>query len=106
MADIEHMKQVGERISTERKRLNLTQEALAEKADVSPQLISCAELGKRALRSENLMRIAHALNVSADYLCTGEFVDVDSLRFTKKLQALTPSQIKIIETLLDEFSNK
>lgn len=47
--------------------LGLTQEALAEKGDVTTQFVSYAEAGKRAMRPENLLKIASALGVSADY---------------------------------------
>lgn len=38
-----------------RKRLGLTQEALAEKGEVTTQFVSYAESGKRAMRPENLL---------------------------------------------------
>ena len=41
---------IGQRISSARKSKKMTQEALAELADVSYQTISSAELGKKALR--------------------------------------------------------
>ena len=62
-----------------RKRLGLTQEALAEKGEVTTQFVSYAESGKRAMRPENLLKISSALEVSADYLLTGEIIDKDLL---------------------------
>lgn len=47
---------IGQRISSARKSKKMTQEALAELADVSYQTISSAELGKKALRPENILR--------------------------------------------------
>ena len=41
---------MGRRIVERRKKLGLTQEALAEKGDVTPQFVSYAEAGKRAMR--------------------------------------------------------
>lgn len=49
--------QMGSRILKRRKQLRMTQEELAEKAGVMPQTISTAELGKKALRPENIVRI-------------------------------------------------
>ncbi len=96
------LQDVGKRIIERRKKLNLTQEALAEKADVTTQFVSYAELGKRAMRPENLMKIAIALEVSADYLLTGDIVDKDLLLLADKLRQLAPSQLRIVENVIDE----
>lgn len=50
------------RIMEHRKKLGLTQEALAEKGDVTTQFVSYAESGKRAMRPENLLKISSALD--------------------------------------------
>ena len=49
---------IGHRISSARKSKNMTQEALAELADVSYQTIPSAERGKKALRPENIINCA------------------------------------------------
>lgn len=94
--------EIGKRIIERRKKLGLTQETLAEKGDMTPQFISYAESGKRAMRPENLLKISTALEVSADYLLTGDIVDKDLLLLSDKLRKLTPSQIRIIENIIDE----
>lgn len=96
------LKEIGQRIIERRKNLGLTQEALAEKADVTTQFVSYAESGKRAMRPENLMKIASALGVSADYLLTGEIIDKDLLLISDKLRNLSPSQIRTVENIIDE----
>lgn len=62
------LQQIGKRILTRRKQLRLTQEELAELAGITPQTVSSAELGKKALRPENIIRICSALKISTDYL--------------------------------------
>ncbi len=96
------LKEIGQRIMERRKKLGLTQEALAEKADVTAQFVSYAEAGKRAMRPENLLKIAEALEVSADYLLTGDIIDKDLLILADKLRKLAPSQIRIVESIIDE----
>lgn len=96
------LKAIGQRIIERRKKLGLTQEALAEKGDMTAQFVSYAEAGKRAMRPENLMKIAAALDVSADYLLTGDIIDKDLLILADKMRKLTPSQIRIIEAVIDE----
>ncbi|MBR1560224.1 MAG: helix-turn-helix transcriptional regulator [Clostridia bacterium] len=93
--------EVGQRIIERRKSLGLTQEALAEKADVTTQFVSYAESGKRAMRPENLLKLSVALGVSADYLLTGEIIDKDLLILSEKLRSLTPSQLRIVEEIID-----
>ena len=88
------LQEIGKRIMDRRKKLGLTQEALAEKGDVTTQFVSYAESGKRAMRPENLLKISSALEVSADYLLTGEIIDKDLLILSDKLRRLTPSQVR------------
>lgn len=66
------LQQIGKRILTRRKQLRLTQEELAELAGITPQTVSSAELGKKALRPENIIRICSALKISTDYLLLGK----------------------------------
>lgn len=93
---------VGQRITDRRKKFGWTQEELAEKGNLTPQFVSYAESGKRAMRPENLLKIASALGVSADYLLTGEIIDKDLLLLSDKLRMLTPAQLRLIENIVDE----
>lgn len=96
------LQEIGKRITQRRKQLGLTQEALAEKGDMTTQFVSYAEAGKRAMRPENLLKISSALGVSADYILTGDIIDKDYLLLTEKLQKLTPSQLRTVENIIDE----
>ena len=95
------LQEIGQRIMTQRKKLGLTQEALAEKGDVTTQFVSYAEAGKRAMRPENLLKISDALGVSADYLLTGDIIDKDLFLISEKMRRLTPSQLRLVEDLID-----
>ena len=94
--------EIGQRIIDRRKKLGLTQEALAEKSNLTTQFVSYAESGKRAMRPENLLKIANALEVSTDYLLTGDIIDKDLLILSEKLSKLTPSQVRLVENIIDE----
>lgn len=101
--DIElYLKEMGKRIMERRKKLGLTQEALGERSGLTTQFVSYAESGKRAMRPENLMRIATALGVSTDYLLTGDIIDKDQLLLSEKLNRLTAKQVRIVEAVIDE----
>ena len=99
------LQQIGKRIIERRKKLGLTQEALAEKGDMTTQFVSYAESGKRAMRPEDLLKISSALGVSADYILTGEIVDKDYLLLSDKMRKLTPSQLRLIENIVDECNS-
>ena len=94
--------EMGKRIMQRRKQMNLSQEELSEMADVSPQLMSTAERGAKAIRPENLLKISKALGVSADYLLSGEIIDRDFDNISAKLKNLSLEQIKRIERIIDE----
>lgn len=97
-----YLNEVGKRIMERRKKLGMTQEALAEKSGVTTQFVSYAESGKRAMRPENLMKIASALGVSTDYILTGDIIDKDKLLLSEKLDRLTAAEVRIVESIIDE----
>lgn len=99
------MIEVGKRIAERRQQLGLTQEELAEKGDLTPQFVSYAELGKRAMRPENLLKLSEALGVSTDYLLTGYRNDRDINSINDKLNALSPNQQNAIEMIIDDLLN-
>ena len=51
----ELLKEMGQRTLDRRKQLKLTQEALAKMAHVTPQTVSTAELGTKAMRPETCL---------------------------------------------------
>lgn len=103
MEDLElYLDEVGKRIMERRKKLGMTQEALAEKSGVTTQFVSYTESGKRAMRPENLMKIALALGVSTDYILTGDIIDKDKLLLSEKLDKLTADEVRIVESIIDE----
>ena len=61
------IKLLGNRIKQERQSRGLTQEQLAEKADISLNFMSLIENGKN-MSVQTLVNIANALGVSVDYL--------------------------------------
>lgn len=93
---------MGQRIMERRKKLGMTQEALAEKGEMTTQFVSYAESGKRAMRPENLLKLSESLGVSADYLLTGNIVDKDLLLLSDKLRRLSPDQVRLVESIVDE----
>lgn len=94
------IKNMGRRIRERRKQLRMTQDELAELVDATPQMVSSAELGKKALRPENLYKICRALGVSADYILSGTVVDQDIQDLQDLLRPLSSEQLLIVEEII------
>lgn len=97
---------MGQRIFSLRKKKGLTQEGLANLAGVSYQTISTAELGKKALRPENIVKLSQALGVSTDYLRTGKHNLIDQSLLNGKLSEADPKKydriMRVIEIMLED----
>lgn len=85
--------EMGERIRERRKQLGLTQEQLAELIDVTPQMISTAENGSKGVRPENIIKLSSSLNVSCDYLLTGQSSSLDFDILIENIRTLNPDDI-------------
>ncbi len=106
MDEATFLKEMGQRIYLRRKALHMTQEQLAEKADVSPQMISNLELGYKAVRPKNLVKVCEVLELSADYVLTGIKQTPPVNHITDKLLFLDEKELKIIEDLIDYMNSK
>jgi len=60
---LRHRKIIGEAIRLYRKRMRLTQEKLAEKADLNPKYLGEVERGEKIISIEALLRISKAVKV-------------------------------------------
>lgn len=97
----EDLKEIGIRIVERRKELKLTQEQVAERMNVSIQMISNIERGNKAIKIDNLLKLCNILKTSADYILTGKRTDSDFDTLTDKISQLTDSDYKMIEMLVD-----
>lgn len=106
MGDNEFLKDMGRRITIRRKALRMTQEELAERLGVSTQMISNLELGKKAIRPENLAKVCEALELSADFVLTGTNTKTAADVVTDKLICLTGEELQIINAMVDYMNRK
>lgn len=104
MKDSQFLKALGKRISLRRKALGLTQEQVAEQMNVSVQMISNLEQGRKAIRPENLVKLSGVLQISTDYLLMGKGPAGDLCSVAAKLYALSPEQQSAVEQIIDLFS--
>lgn len=92
---------MGLRIAQRRKELHWTQEQLAEKMGVSLQTISNIELGKKAVRPENLANLCTYLDISADYILYGKRNVQLMSETVERLSALDPEAYNAVQKLID-----
>ena len=97
------LQEVGKRLYERRKQLHLTQEELAERVGITAQTISTAELGKKAMRADTIIRVCGALDISADYLLFGYVSTQDLSILSQKVSQLTPEQYRHLEDAIDSF---
>ncbi|MBE5767787.1 MAG: helix-turn-helix transcriptional regulator [Clostridiales bacterium] len=100
------MKTMGQRIMARRKALRMTQEELAEKLGVSTQMISNLELGKKAIRPDNLARVCEALELSADFVLTGTDTKTAVAIVAEKLIQLTAEELQMVSNMIDYMNSK
>jgi transcriptional regulator with XRE-family HTH domain len=98
----------GQRLAERRTLRGLTQQQLAELANIPTTVISHFETGVRASASaDNLVKLADALDVSVDYLLTRTN---DPTPHTGKidplLDDLSASEIGVIETLAKALARR
>ena len=81
---MDYMK-LGEKIKKERIHNRLTQEMLAEMADITSSYVGQIERGERKVTLSKLVRIANVLNISIDYLLSDTMeMNNDSLQLEIK----------------------
>jgi len=101
-------KDLGKRITSLRKDLNITQAQLAEQIGVSQQLIATYELGTRRLPILTLFKLSKALFISVDELLginkKGKPGPIPRIqRRLEQLQNLPQSKQKMVLDFLDSF---
>lgn len=97
---------LGSRIREARKSKNMTQEVLAEKANIGTVYLGEIERGLKMPSLNVLIQIIEALDVSADYLLRFEISSGKNYVFdelTSKLEKLTPAQRKTVSDIIDAY---
>ena len=81
--------------------MGLTQEQLADKMDVSIQMVSNLERGNKSIRIENLIKLSEILNISTDYILTGKETTEDMQALTVQMASLSQKERKMMKLLMD-----
>ena len=100
------LKKIGARIREIRLKKMMSQADLAEKAQLSLPQISDIELGKSNMMLNTFIKIAEALQISADSLLRLNIPEVNSLyndEFAELLSDCTPTEIDSILKIVTEL---
>ena len=98
-------KAIGQRIKSKRRAVGLTQEALAEKLDISVEYLSRVEGGNANASFTLLEKISDVLTLGEEELLFGRDVSDESSDFTAAFRNLTPEKqyavMKIVRIISD-----
>lgn len=94
---------LGANIKQSREAAGLTQEALAEAVDVSPQYLSDLERGVVGVSIPTLKRICLALGVSSDQLLFGQFGKNNYAPLLEKCQNLSPKRQQLLRKIVEHY---
>lgn len=95
---------VGKRISLIRKNRGMTQEQLAEKAELSNIYISHIENSRSIPSLETLMKLCGALDITPDEVLLGTKQDMENYLqsdIQKKLILCTPKERRMVSRFID-----
>lgn len=96
---------MGFRISTQRRKLNMTQEELAEKVDVSVKHISAIETGRTKANISLLYDIATCLDVTIDYFTFGIVKKNKLEEIEEYLRECTDEEVDIIKVMVKALAD-
>lgn len=105
MYEEQDLKLVGSRIKAVRISRGMSQADLAVEASVSLPLISNIERGKTGMQLETFVKVAEALQVSADYLLRPDVPEVKAIyqgEFAELLEDCSASEMETILKIVRE----
>ena len=109
---MDKLSEIGLMIAKRRRSLKMTQEELAEKAELSRQSICNIEQGKQRPGGKTILRICEALNMEADQLLIYELFGFSKVRdqrivlLEKRLQEMPKDKQNTFFELVDAIIDK
>lgn len=95
--------QIGEQVRIAREQARLTQEALAERIEVSPQYISDLERGVVGIALTTLKKLCCALGVASDQILFGTQSQERGVILSNTCNALTEEQFALLLEMVNCF---
>lgn len=95
---------IGFRIRTLREKHGYSREKFSEMANIGAKFLYEIECGKKGMSAFTLYNIANALNVSSDYILTGNSAE-DDLEYIKNIVSTIPkSKQKTVESIIEKLA--
>ncbi len=91
---------VGRRIMMVRKKLRYSRQYVAEQSGISTKFLYDIEMDIKGLSAKNLAKLSKTLNVSMDYIMTGESRKKYNDEIEATLEMFKPQTLNTIERLL------
>lgn len=103
----QQLQEIGQRLREKRTELELTREAFAELADVSPGFYGQIEVGTTQMSIDTLIKIAASLHLPFEYILFGIKPDtVNTSPILELLNNCNKRQLKLAERLLKIYLMK
>ena len=93
--------QIGEQVRVAREQAKLTQEALAEKIEVSPQYVSDLERGVVGVALPTLKRLCCVLGVSSDQILFGAQLQDRGVILSNACNSLNAEQFELLLEMIN-----
>ena len=106
MDSLSRDQEIGERIRRARLAMNMSQQELSTKANISLPHISEIENGKKSMKLQTFIRIIEALQVSADSILRADVPGVNQIyqnEFSAMVEDCTPKEIEALQRIVLEL---
>lgn len=97
------LKKIGNKISSRRRELGITQSKLAEKINISNTHLSNIERGKKAPGFELFLDICKELKINSDYFISGKIYPSLDEELVDKIKRCSDENKIIINKIVDIF---
>lgn len=94
---------VADNIRRERRRLQMTQMELADRADISVDTVKSIERGRRSMSLDTYLGIVQALETSPSALVNGKQLGKYMERFRYIVDQRSESEIEFVLHMLEQF---
>jgi transcriptional regulator with XRE-family HTH domain len=93
--------EIGQRITEERRKLNLNRDRFAEMLGLTPYYIGQLERGDRQMSIDTLIKVSDCLHISLDYLLKGQKdTPADATELQELINQCSPEEIDLITDVL------
>ena len=96
----EFQKNSGLRIWQLREKAGYSREKLSEAANISAKFLYEIEIGKKGMSAYTLYNLANALNVSCDYILTGQRNNISAEHILNIFSSIEPDDAAHVEQIL------